>query len=252
ASMIAFLNPWVLAGLLAAGIPILLHLVARRRPPTVVFPAVRYLRSTTQEHQKRLKLQNWVLLLLRTLLIIALVLAAAGPTVQRTGVPGHAPSALVVILDNSASSAAVTDGTPLLARLRQAARSALARATAEDALWLLLADGVPRRGDAGMLTALVDSTGPSPMRMDLGQAVALAGEILAAAVLPGEILVLSDLQASAMTPAAVRQPVIVGRTASEPPPNAGVAALATGPQPWSSEGGRVVVAVVGDSALAVP
>ena len=84
--MIGFLHPWVLAGLAAAGIPILLHLLARREPPTVVFPAVRYLITTTQEHQRRLKLQNLLLLLLRTLLIVALVLAAAGPTMPRRGV----------------------------------------------------------------------------------------------------------------------------------------------------------------------
>jgi hypothetical protein len=48
--MISFLHPWLLAGLLAAGIPILLHLIARRQPPTVLFPAVRYLLATTQEH----------------------------------------------------------------------------------------------------------------------------------------------------------------------------------------------------------
>ena len=41
--MIGFLHPWVLAGLAAAAIPVLLHLLARREPPTVVFPAVRYL-----------------------------------------------------------------------------------------------------------------------------------------------------------------------------------------------------------------
>ena len=33
-----FLHPWLLAGLLAAGVPLLLHLVQRREPPTVVFP----------------------------------------------------------------------------------------------------------------------------------------------------------------------------------------------------------------------
>src|SRR5918999_3020555 len=93
-SMIVFLHPWVLAGLVAAAIPILLHLLARREPPTVVFPAVRYLVTTTREHQRRLKLQNWLLLLLRTLLVATLVMAAAGPTVPLTGVPGHAPSAL--------------------------------------------------------------------------------------------------------------------------------------------------------------
>lgn len=250
--MIAFLHPWVLAGLVAAGIPVLLHLIARRQPPTIVFPAVRYLLTTTQEHQKRLKLQNWLLLLLRTLLVIAIVLAAAGPTVRLSGVPGHAPSALVVILDNSASSAAVTDGTPRLAQLRSAARGALARATAEDALWLITADGVPRRGDAAALGAIVDSVRPSPVRLDVGAAVALAGEVLASEPRPGEVLVLSDLQASGLTAAEIRPPVIVARVPGDPPPNAGITSLATGPQPWSSDGGRIVIALGGDSGLTVP
>ena len=71
--MISFLHPWLLAGLAAAAIPILLHLLARREPPTIVFPAVRYLVTTTREHQRRLKLQNWLLLCLRTLLLVLLV-----------------------------------------------------------------------------------------------------------------------------------------------------------------------------------
>ena len=77
--MIGFLHPWLLVGLAAAGIPIVLHLLERREPPTVVFPAVRYLIAATERHQRRLRLQNWLLLLLRTLLIVFLVLAAAGP-----------------------------------------------------------------------------------------------------------------------------------------------------------------------------
>ena len=97
--------------------------------PTVVFPAVRYLITTTQEHQRRLKLQNLLLLLLRTLLIVALVLAAAGPTLPLRGVPGHAPSALALVVDNSPSSGAVVGGSPRMALLRDAARSVLARAT---------------------------------------------------------------------------------------------------------------------------
>ena len=110
--MIGFLHPWVLVGLAAAAIPVLLHLLARREPPTVVFPAVRYLITTTQEHQRRLKLQNLLLLLLRTLLVVAIVLAAAGPTAPLRGVPGHAPSALALIVDNSPSSGAIVGGSP--------------------------------------------------------------------------------------------------------------------------------------------
>ncbi len=149
--MIGFLHPWVLAGLAAAAIPVLLHLLARREPPTVIFPAVRYLITTTREHQRRLKLHNLLLLLARTLLIVLLVLAAAGPTMPLRGVPGHAPSALVLILDNSPSSSVVVAGSARLGQLRAAARDVLRRATPDDALWLITADGVPRRGDRAAL-----------------------------------------------------------------------------------------------------
>src|SRR6476619_6902071 len=118
AGMIGFLHPWLLAGLVAAGIPLLLHLLARREPPTVVFPAVRDLVTTTREHQRRLKLQHLLLLLFRTLLIVALVLAAAGPTLPRRGIAGHAPSALVLVVENSPSSGAVVAGTARLSQLQ--------------------------------------------------------------------------------------------------------------------------------------
>ena len=145
--MIGFLHPWALAGLAAAAIPMLLHLLARREPPTVVFPAVRYLITTTREHQRRLKLQHLLLLLLRTLLIVALVLAAAGPTVPRRGVAGHAPSALVLVRGQLAQQRRRGRGDgPPVASCRPRPAQVLSRATPDDALWLLAADGVPRRG----------------------------------------------------------------------------------------------------------
>ena len=250
--MIGFLHPWVLAGLAAAAIPILLHLLARREPPTVVFPAVRYLVSTTQEHQRRLKLQNWLLLLLRTLLVATLVMAAAGPTVPLTGVPGHAPSALVLVIDNSPSAGTMAGGTPQLGRLVTAARQVLARATPEDALWLITADEIPRRGDRASLGELLSRITVSPRRLELGAAIALAGEILGSESRPGEIILLTDLQASALSPASPSVPVLVGRPEQPPPPNTGIGQIQTGTQPWSSDGGRISVALVGDSGESVP
>jgi len=250
--MIGFLHPWVLAGLAAAAIPILLHLLARREPPTVVFPAVRYLVSTTREHQRRLKLQNWLLLFLRTLLVALLVLAAAGPTAPLRGVAGHAPSALVLIVDNSPSSGSMAGGSPQLAQLISAARGVLARATPDDALWLIAADGVPRRGDAGSLGRLLDDLTVSPRRLELGAAISIAGEVLASDARPGEIVLLSDLQATAVSPAVPSAPLLIGRPSSPPPPNVGIGRIDTGTQPWSSEGGRVSVVLVGDSSGSVP
>jgi hypothetical protein len=250
--MIGFLHPWVLAGLAAAAIPILLHLLARREPPTVVFPAVRYLVATTREHQRRLKLQNWLLLLLRTLLIAAVVLAAAAPTMPLSGVPGHAPSALVLIVDNSPSSGAVVGGAPELRQLVAAARQVLDRATPEDALWLVTADGIPRRGDRVTLGDLVGGLTVSPRRLDLGEAVTLAGEVLASEPRPGEIVLLTDLQASALSPEQRSVPLLVGRPEAAPPANVGIGNVETGSQPWSSDGGRITVSLVGDSGAAVP
>ncbi len=250
--MIGFLHPWALLGLSAAAIPVLLHLLARREPPTVVFPAVRYLITTTREHQRRLKLQNLLLLIVRTLLVILLVLAAAGPMVRLSGVPGHAPSALVLIVDNSPSSGAVVAGSARLEQLVAAAREVLERATPDDALWLITADAVPQRGDAQALGEQVRGLAVSPRRLDLGAALSLASEVLAPESKPGEIVLLSDLQATAVSPAEVTAPLVIGRPAEPPPPNAGIARVQTGAQPWSSDGGRVVVAVAGDSGAAVP
>ncbi len=250
--MIGFLHPWALLGLLGAAVPILLHLLARREPPTVVFPAVRYLITTTKEHQRRLKLQNLLLLAVRTLLIVLLALAAAAPTMPLRGVPGHAPSALVLVLDNSPSSAAVVAGSARLGHLASAARQVLGRATPDDALWLITADGVPQRGDAGMLSEQLRDLAGSPRRLDLGVALTLAGEILAPESKPGEVILLSDLQASAVSPATLEVPLLVARPSGPPPANVGLARLETGSQPWSSEGGRVVVSLAGDSGTAVP
>ena len=250
--MIGFLHPAWLWALPAAGLPLILHLVARRQPPTVPFPAVRYLQQVTRDHQRRLKLQHWLLLLIRTLLVLALVLAAAGPTVARDGLAGHAPAALVLILDNSPSSGAVTGGTPALDRLRVAAREVLDKGTAEDAIWLLTADGVARRAPIERLRLTVDSLAPSEIRLDLGAALAEARDILVNQGPPAEIVVLSDLQATALSPAEVALPIIVGLPDLVPPPNLGVAGLDPGPQPWSPGGNRVRVQLSGDSGRSSP
>ena len=250
--MIAFTAPWALAGLVAAAVPILLHLLSRREPPTVEFPAVRYLSETARIHQRRLTLQPWLLLVLRTLLIITLVLAAAGPVWPRAGARGHAPAALVLVLDNSPSAGATVGGVPVLDRLRQAARAVLRQASGGDALWLVTADGAARRGPPELLLAMVDSLEVAWQRLDLGQAVGLGRRILEGEARPGEVMVLSDLQASAVTAAGGAGPLTVIRPEEPPPSNAGVARVELGPQPWTSRSGQVLVAVSAADSADVP
>ncbi len=250
--MIAFLHPWMLVGLVAASVPILLHLRQHREPPTVAFPAVRYLLDATRDHEKRLRLRHWLLLLLRTLLVVSLMLAAAGPSAPVRGMAVHPPTALAVVFDNSLSSGVVAGGTARLEVLKRAARDILARATPSDALWLIDADGIPRRGSPEQLRALIDTLGPVARRLDLGEALGMAGEVVRGDERPGGVAVVTDLQATAVTPAEVTVPVVVVAVTEPTVANVGLATLGLGAQPWGLDGARITVGVTGDSSLRVP
>lgn len=242
-----FLSPIALVGLLAASLPILIHLLGRRPPVPVPFPAVRYLTETERVHSRRLKLRNLFLLLLRTLVILFLVLAAAGPFVRVGSGETHAPVTLGLVIDNSISSGAVTDGRRVLDLLKERARQIAAALTEDDAVWIIDSHGVPVRVRVADLSEEIDSLEPENRRMDLGHAVRTAARSLGGDRTPPAVLVvLSDLQKSALSAGEdVGLPVL----ALEPPllpSNRSLAAVEVIPEVWSEGGGEVAVTVGGD------
>jgi hypothetical protein len=244
-----FLQPLALFGLAAAAVPALLHLLQRRQPPTLVFPAVRYLVDAEERHSRKLRLRNLLLLLLRTVLIAAIALAAARPVVPTALGSTHAPSALAVVLDHSLSSGAVVDGEPRIAALQRAARAIGREAGAGDRLWLMGADGTAQQLTAAEWDAAVDALGPVARRLDLGAAVRHAATVVRSQRLPGAVVVLSDLQATALGDAAeVGAPVVLLEPAA-PPANRGVGPVRVEPETWTP-GGVVVVDVVGSDTSA--
>src|SRR5688572_28244205 len=100
------LNPILLVLAGAAAVPLLLHLFQRHHGPRVIFPALRYLRRAEIESARKIKLRQILLMLLRVAAVLLIALAAARPFVRAAGV-SHAPTAVVIILDNSLSSATV-------------------------------------------------------------------------------------------------------------------------------------------------
>src|SRR4029077_12196074 len=74
-----FLYPLMLGGLVAVGLPILLHLLMRQKPKHVMFPAFRFLQKRAKTNQRKIRLRHLILLLLRMLLIALIVLALARP-----------------------------------------------------------------------------------------------------------------------------------------------------------------------------
>jgi len=79
-----FLNPAVLLGLIAAVIPILIHLFNLRKLKKVEFSTLLFLKELQKSKIRKIKIKQWLLLALRVLIIVFLVAAFARPTVKKT------------------------------------------------------------------------------------------------------------------------------------------------------------------------
>lgn len=246
----SFLTPWALLLTALAGVPLLLHLLRRRTGVRVDFPAVRYLLRAEREHAREVRLRNLLLMLVRVGIVLAVSFAVARPVGILPGF-GHPPTALAIVIDNSASSAAVRGDGPALRSLVRAARSAIDAASSGDELVLVTMDGDVRSGDAAALRAALDSLAPIDGAGDAAAVLRRAETVLAGSTLPERrTLVLTDGQASqwaALTLDSAAAPRLLFAPSLDAPSNRGITALAVEPPYWSPRG-AVRATFVGDSA----
>lgn len=118
----SFLTPSVLWGLLAASIPLIIHLVSQRRTQRVNFSTIRFIKLLEHDAIRKLKLRQWLLLFLRTVAIILLILVFARPV--KVGyfpawAAGDKTTQMIFLLDNSASMNALFDKQSLLERSKR-------------------------------------------------------------------------------------------------------------------------------------
>lgn len=134
-----FLNPFVLFGLAAAGIPVLLHLLNLRKLRTVEFSSLRFLQELQQTRVRRLRLQQMLLLVLRTLLVVLAVMAFARPTIP-TVLPvlgSEARTSVVILVDNSGSMEAADQRGVRFEQAKEAAKGIIASLTDGDEVAIL-------------------------------------------------------------------------------------------------------------------
>ena len=96
-----FLNISLLAGTAFVALPVVLHLIMRRRPRHLEFPALRFIQRQHNTNQRRLRLRHLILLALRAAVIALLALALARPSVKLSGTRGSekAPVAAALVFD---------------------------------------------------------------------------------------------------------------------------------------------------------
>jgi hypothetical protein len=99
-----FANPALLAGLGAASIPIIIHLLNRRKFREMPWAAMQFLMAAIRKNQRRVRIEQWLLLAVRTLLVLLIVAAMAKPFLERFGnVIGDRRTHRVLVVDGSLS-----------------------------------------------------------------------------------------------------------------------------------------------------
>lgn len=198
----AFLAPAFLIGLLAALIPIAIHLIRRERPPKVVFGSIRFLKNTPKKLILFQQLQQWLLLLLRSLLIALLVFAFARPLLNQSLARflDADPHSMVLVLDATMSMGV---GRVFDSAMGRADDFVDALESGDEAAIVIL-DERPRvlsdftADTASLRRALSAIDGASFGSASLSAGLALADELLSSARFENRsITLVSDFQASA-------------------------------------------------------
>jgi len=136
---VSFLNPWLLLGLAGASLPIIIHLIGRRNAPTQMFAAFDFLMAVNRRLAKREKLRQWLLLLMRTLALVALVMAVARPMPVVDTVHSDVARKLLLVIDHSGSMAYEYDGKSLLEHAKSKASELVTHLEPGDAVSLVIA-----------------------------------------------------------------------------------------------------------------
>lgn len=198
-----FLNPWLLAGLTGISLPIIAHLLSRRRFDVVEWAAMQFL-NPARRTRRRLRLEELLLLMIRIGMISLLALAAARPWIPGGWLSGFrsAGSRAIVLIIDSSNSMSRTDGLNSLhqSALRRASEILTALGPG-DQVALIDARDQPRvlidspvqdqRVIADALAQLPPPAGAANLPAALQRAIAILGRSSSAA---REVIVLSDRQ----------------------------------------------------------
>lgn len=185
-----FLN----AGLFAAGaaaitIPIIIHFMFHRRRKPIVWAAMIFLLEAYKKHQRRLKLEQWLLLAARCLLLLLIALALGRPIAQSAaaalGLGGG--RTVYFLLDNSLTSTArstAQGADSALERNKKTARRLIDSLGPSDRAAVIALGSpaqslvVPASADLTSVSSLIDQIEPTDSRADFtGAFSALSREL---------------------------------------------------------------------------
>jgi hypothetical protein len=197
-----FLSPSLLWFLLAAAVPVVIHLVNRRRHKTIQWAAMRFLLSATRQYRGEKKLRHIAILTCRALGITALAIAAARPVVSEIiGWGSGSIGTVVLVLDRSSSMEIKTASNQSRRESALEKISATIKHLSNPRLMLVdSASGELQEIASPELLPSLSSTAPTDTTADipalLGRAIAFLSDVTGSS----EIWIASDLQNSNWLP----------------------------------------------------
>ena len=198
-----FLSPTLLWFLAAAGVPIAIHLINRRRHKTIQWAAMQFLLKASRESRGKKKLRHILILTCRALGVAALALAAARPIVSGLmGWGGGSIDTVVLLLDRSASME-VKPGDGLESRREiviKKVRDAMANLGAARLVLIDSASNKPQEIPSPDTLAELSSTEGTDTTADFPTLLTRAAEFLADTPGRSEVWLASDLQSSNWRP----------------------------------------------------
>jgi hypothetical protein len=180
---LSFITPLLLGGASLVAIPVVLHMVMRRKPVPHVFPALRFLRERAVVNRRRLRLTHLLLLAIRMAAVALVALALARPVVRGAGWIGdrEGPVAAAFVFDTAPRMGVREANTTRLAKAATLARTLFGKLP--DASRVAVVDtGV---GTAAFMpspaaaAARIDRLAPGQQTVSLSAAIAAARRLLA-------------------------------------------------------------------------
>lgn len=206
-----FGSPLMLWGLAIAGAPILIHLLHRRRYIERPWAAMRFLIAATKKQSKRLRLEQLLLLIVRTMIVLLVAMALARPSVETFGeyFRAEGPRHRIIVIDATYSMGYRSQETTRFDRARELARQIAKSCRQGDALQLVrIGESMPRvivKQPAYQPSAILEEIEQLPLldeRVDVSTVLNEIDELLA--MVPEmsrkEIYFLTDMQTAGWAP----------------------------------------------------
>jgi len=203
---LSFLNPAALLALAAVAVPLFLHFFNLRQPRTVEFSSLDFVKELQESTVQRVRIKEWLLLILRMLAIACLVLAFAQPTLTSDlgGMGASVPTTHALVVDNSLSMTADGEGGTYFDQATRKAEGVLETVDEGDevVLWPTARSGQRRPepvSNVGVARQALGELAPQAGTGSLARAIVGAAEAASQSDAPRTVVyVASDLQASTL------------------------------------------------------